>query len=138
MIMAANGAIAWRHGELRGKDVYHVFKHPYKSDKDFITVVGKKPQNATLVKGPGSAYQSVKLLYGRAPSRQVTGDVGIFDFIITPKSAKRVGIMFKPDPKGKTTGDIQVGKGAFPLGDRGVLPNKSKGLRITPKSPKLR
>jgi len=118
LIRASNGAITWRHGELRGKDVWHVFVHPYKSKADFVTVVGKKPRNATVVKGPGSAYQTIKLLYGKAPAKKVTGDIGFFDFSIEPIGMKKVGIGFTPDPKLQTTGDITIGRKTPPITER--------------------
>jgi len=83
--------------------------YPYKSEADYLTVLGRKPPNATIVKGPKSAYQTIKLLYGKAPASKVTGDIGFMDFFIEPKDGRKVGIGFKPDPKQLTTGDITIG-----------------------------
>jgi len=137
--MDSEGAIAWRHGELKGKDVWHVFMYPYKNKADFVTVIGRKPLNATIAKGPGSAYETIKLLYGKAPSRKVTGDIGFFDFSIEPKDGREVGIGFTPDPKMETTGDITIGRRVLPITERRpILAGRGKTPRITPKRPALR
>jgi len=138
IIRKSTGAIAWRHGELHGKDVWHIGIYPYTSEEHYFTVVGRKPQNATIIKGPGSARQSIKLLYGVAPPKTVRGDVGFFDFIITPTGPKRVSIDFKPDPKMETTGDITIGRRTPPIMERPVGLGRRKSPRITPKVPALR
>ena len=129
-IKASSGAIAWRQGELHGKDVWHVLMHPYESESDYVTVLGRKPSNTTSVKGPGSAYETIKLRYGKPPSRKVTGDIGFMDFFLEPKGAKKVGIGFTPDPKQETIGDISITRRP---------PRLSGGrARITPKTPRLK
>jgi len=130
-IGASKGAIAWRQGELGGKDVWHTLMYPYLSERDCLTVLGRKPSNTTIVRGPGSAFQTIKLRYGKAPSKKVTGDIGFMDFSIEPKGAKKVGIGFTPDPKLETTGDITIGRRTPRLTNRG-------NMRITPRTPKLR
>ena len=138
-IKDAKGAIAWRHGELHGKDVWHVGLYPYTSDEHWGTVLGKKPAGATIVKGPGSAKQTIKLLYGKAPPRKITGDIGFFDWRIKPVGVRKVDIEFEPDPKMETTGDITIGRRAPPITERRpALSNSGKGFRITPRTPALR
>lgn len=145
IIKDSNGALAWRQGELNGKDVWHVLMHPYKSEDDYLSVIGKKPANATVVRGPRSAYQTVKLLYGDAPDRKVTGDIGFMDFALEPKGKKKIGIGFTPDPKMETTGDITIGQSRMspiterpPRLQRRGRPLSGRGLlRITPKRPRL-
>ena len=88
--------------------------HPYTSRENFVTVVGRKPSGATKVTGPGSAYETVRLLHGLAPAKSVTGDIGFFDFRLEPKGARTIGLHFTPDPKMQTRGDITVGK-SLPL-----------------------
>ena len=101
--------------------------------------MGRKPANATIVEGPGSAYQTIKLLYGKPPSKKVTGDIGFFDFSIEPKDGRKVGIGFTPDPKMETTGDITIGRRPLPITERRpILTGRGKFLRITPKTPRLR
>lgn len=129
-IKESDGAIAWRQGEVNGKDVWHVIMYPYKTIADHVTVIGKKPSNTTLIKGPGSAYQTVKLRYGKAPSRRVTGDIGIFDFYIEPKGERSIGIGFKTDTKLQTRGDITIGTPRPRISGRMT--------RISPRMPKLR
>ena len=137
-IKKSKGAIAWRHGELHGKDVFHVGIYPYTSEENYFTVVGKKPEGATIVKGPGSARQSIKLLYGKAPPKAVRGDLGFFDFGITPTGPKQVDITFTPDPKMETTGDITIGRKTPPITERPAGLGRGKSPRITPKTPRLR
>lgn len=104
--------------------------HPYQSERDYLTVIGSKPSNTTIVKGPGSAFQTIKLRFGEPPAKKVTGDIGFFDFFIEPKGGRKVGIGFKPDPKQETTGDITIGR---------RMPRiSSRSPRITPKTPRLR
>lgn len=136
-IKQSTGAIAWRHGELHGKDVWHTIMHPYQSEDDYLTVIGRKPSNTTVVKGPRSAYQTIKLRYGKPPAKKVTGDIGFFDFFIEPKAGNKVGIGFKPDPKQLTTGDITIGRRAQPITER--TPRLDRGrIRITPRTPRLK
>ena len=123
IIRDSKGAIAWRHGELHGRDVFHVGVYPYTSEEHYLTVVGRKPAGATIIKGVGSARQSIRLLYGKSPPKTVTGDLGFFDFAIEPTGPKTVDIRFTPDPKMETTGDIRIGR---------------RMPRITPKTPRLR
>ena len=129
-ISQSTGAVAWRQGELRGKDIWHVIMHPYQSERDYLSVIGKKPSNTTVVKGPGSAFQTIKLRFGKPPVRKVTGDIGFMDFFIEPKGGNKIGIGFKPDPKLETTGDITIGR---------KIPRISgRSPRITPRTPRLK
>jgi len=137
-ISDSEGAIAWRQGELGGKDVWHCIKYPYESEADYLTVLGRKPDNTTIVRGPGSAYQTIKLRYGKPPSKKVTGDIGFFDFSIEPKNTDKVGISFTPDPKMETTGDITIGRPSPPITERPPRLSRRGILRITPKRPPLR
>ena len=139
-VLNAEGAIAWRQGQLGGKDVWHCIKYPYASETDCLTVLGKKPSNTTIVRGPASAYQTIKLRHGQPPASKVTGDMGFMDFFIEPKTGRRVGIGFKPDPKMETTGDITIGisRRTPPITERPPRLSGTKGPRITPKRPVLR
>lgn len=138
IVSRSKGALAWRHGELRGKDVWHVGMYPYTSEADYLVVVGRKPTGATIVKGPGSARQSIRLLYGKAPPKTVTGDLGFFDFAIEPTGVETVDIRFTPDPKLETTGDITIGRRTPPITERQTGLGHGKSPRITPKTPRLR
>jgi len=112
--------------------------HPYKSESDYVTVIGRKPPNSTIVKGPGSAYQTVKLIYGKPPAKRVTGDIGFFDFAITPTGERTIGLGFTPDPKMQTTGDITIGRRTPPITERPIGLGRGKSPRITPPIPRLR
>lgn len=138
IIRKSKGALAWRHGELHGKDVFHVGIYPYTREENYFTVVGKKPAGAMIIKGPGSARQSIKLLYGKEPPRKVKGDIGFFDFHITPTGPRRVDIDFIPDPKMQTRSPIQLGKRLLPISERPVGLGHGTSPRITPKIPRLR
>jgi len=110
----STGLVAWRQGELRGKDIWHVLKYPYETEEDFVTLVGVQPPGAKIATGPASAYITAARLFGKAPSRTVKLDMGIQDISISP----RAKIVFTPDPQQLTKGDITIGssKGkVFPL-----------------------
>lgn len=112
-LRSLRGLVAWRQGELDGQDVWHVIKYPYKRKDDYLTLVGIKPPGATVVRGPESAYKTANLLYGKAPNKQVSVDMGIQDVSISTKGR----VSFTPDPKQITTGDFAIGgnKNVFPL-----------------------
>ena len=129
-IADSKGAIAWRQGQLGGKDVWHTLMHPYENESHYLTIIGRKPSNTTIVKGPGSAFETITLRYGKSPASKVTGDIGFFDFFIEPKGVRKVNIGFKPDPKMQTTGDITIGRRTPRLTGR--------AKRITPKTPRLK
>jgi len=140
LIRNSEGAIAWRQGQLGGKDVWHTIKYPYASETDYLTVLGRKPSNTTIVKGPRSAYETIRLRYGKAPAKTLTGDIGFMDFSIEPKGERNVGIGFSPDPKMETTGDITIGisRGTPPITGRPPRLSGRGKIRITPKRPALR
>lgn len=119
-----------------GKPIYHVLMYPYLSERDYLTVVGKKPQGAAVARGKGSAFRTIRRLTGQAPGRIVKLDMGIQDVAIIPKG-RGVGIRFTPDQKQETTGDITIGK-RLPILDRPTFRLSKKGPRITPKTPRLR
>jgi len=153
VIRDSEDAIGWRHGELHGKDVFHVGVYPYDQQENWFTVIGRKPQGAQIVKGPGSAKQSIRLLRGNSPTKTVNGDIGFFDFSISPKTKRSIGLEFVPDPKGKTTGDVRIGtsgrtppitdqqqpltKRLPPITDRRSRISGKRLPSITPKRPKL-
>jgi len=127
-------------GELRKKDVWHVIMSPYQSEADHVVVIGRKPPKTTVVKGPGSAKQTIRLLYGKAPASKRTGDIGVFDFFIEPVGKRKIDIGFKPNPKQLTTGDITIGI-SRPTPAITERPPRLTGrgkMRITPKRPRLR
>jgi len=99
--------------------------------------LGRKPSNTTIVTGPGSAAQTIKLRYGKAPAKPLTGDIGFFDFDISPMGQRKVRIGFTPDPKQLTTGDITIGRKQPPISDRKPRLSGRGNMRITPKKPKL-
>lgn len=127
-IKAAGGAIAWRQGEVGGKDRWDVILHPYQKNQDFVMVLGAPPEGASIAeKGKGSAYGSAQVIRGKGPTRDVKVDSGFVDVTVSPSSGKgkKVRLKFTPDPEGKTTGDITIG---------GQL-TQSRGVRLTEKTP---
>jgi len=137
-IMAAEGAICWRQGELHGKDVWQVSIFPYNKKENWFTVLGRKPEGATLFKGPRSAYQSLRLLRGKPPAKKVSVDIGFMDASLKPVGERKIGLGFKPDPKMQTTGDITLGRRTPPITERPAGLGRGKPPRITPKTPRLR
>lgn len=123
IIKNSGGAVAWRQGELNGKDIFHVIIFPYDKKAYHTILVGDKPQGATVFEGKESAFKSVKRLYGRQPNREIDIDMGIQDVELTPEGKNNVGLKFTPDPK-------QITKGLYSISKR--MPN------VSPKVPKLK
>jgi hypothetical protein len=107
-IKEAGGAIAFRMGQLNKKDIWHVIVDPYTAKENYFVVVGRTPQNASIVRGPKSAYKTAQLLYGHNLDRSVRIDAGITDVRLDPIGGKRVRISFTGDPKLQTTGDFNI------------------------------
>lgn len=106
------GLVAWRQGQVGGKDVWNIIMYPYKKQRDLVQVIGIKPPGAALVKGKRSAYKTAAILFGKGPGRTLTVDIGAQDAAIS-KDGK---ISFTPDPKRLTTGDFTISKSkVFPL-----------------------
>lgn len=123
-IIDADGAIAWRMGKIGGKDRWDVVIHPYQSNEDYVMVLGKAPEGATIVrKGKGSAYGTTQVIRGKAPKSDVDVDSGFVDITLTPVGKISVKMKVTPDPKLETRGDITIGR---------------RMKRITPKIPKIK
>jgi hypothetical protein len=95
-------------GQLNKKDIWHVIVDPYTAKENYFVVVGRTPQNASIVRGPKSAYKTAQLLYGHNLDRSVRIDAGITDVRLDPIGGKRVRISFTGDPKLQTTGDFNI------------------------------
>jgi hypothetical protein len=92
-IVSQSGVLTWRQGELHGEDVFKTKRQPY--DKTPIeTTVGNPPPGATIISGPGSAKQTIKILSGEAPKKDVKVKIGAFDAVISPAGPKKVTIRF--------------------------------------------
>lgn len=129
VIIDSDGAIAWRQGQVGGKDRWDTVVYPY-GNKDYLMVIGNPPEGATIVrKGKGSARATAQMLRGEAPKKQVRVDSGFQDIIITPTGRRGIILDFKPDPKMQTTGDITIGTRTPRISER--LP------RITGRSPRI-
>lgn len=118
LITSRRAAVAFRMGQItyndRPQDVWHVVMAPFTQD-DYVTVVGRRPEGATIVRGPQSAYKTAQLLYGQKISKKITFDIGAVDATLTP-TEKGVRLSFKADKVG-TRQDIDISKGkrVFPL-----------------------
>lgn len=111
IIKNANGAIAWRMGQLHGKDRWDVIINPYSSNEHYYMVLGGAPEGAVrFAKGPRSAYQTAQMIRGKPPRRKVHVDSGITDIHLSA-SGRRIKMHAKPDPEQETTGDITIGGG---------------------------
>jgi hypothetical protein len=102
------GSISWRQGELNGKAIYYILKPDYKHEKDVRISIGRIPRNAIITAGRGSAYRSLSAMGDNLPSK-VAIDMGAQDVLIR-KAGDEIRIDFRPDPKGKTRGDITIGR----------------------------
>lgn len=108
IIKNANGALAWRQGELRGKDIWNVIVNPYQSNEDYLQVIGKSPEGAALFRGKGSARKTARMIYGTPPKKDITVDSGFQDLEFHHEG-RNIKLDYKPDPQGLTRGDITIG-----------------------------
>ncbi len=138
LIKHSGGAIAWRQGMVGGKDRWDTIIHPYESNAEYVMVLGKKPDGATIVaRGKGSAYATAQMLRGKPPTHRVTVDSGFQDIGIEPKGKRGIRLDYTPDPKMQTTGDITIGQRTSVISPRS--PRLSRGtIRITPRMPRIR
>lgn len=116
-ILASRGAIAWRQGELHGKDRWDVVTSPYTREEDYTIVLGRKPQGAMLIKGPKSAFRTAQTIYGQRLKRPtVVNQPGLFATTLTPSGSRRINLTFNKDINlTKKIGSLE-GKGrVFPL-----------------------
>lgn len=116
-IRNAKGAIAWRNGELHGKDRWDVITSPYTDKENYTIVLGKKPLGAIIVKGPGSAKKTAQLVFGTRLKRRVLIDQpGLFTTELTPGAGKQVRITFFKDVEiSKPVGSLDNNGKVFPL-----------------------
>jgi len=118
-IQRADGAIGWRQGELHGKDRWDVITNIYKlGQEQYVIVMGDKPKGATMVKGPGSAFKTAQLLYGKKQLARtaVIDQPGLFTTRLDPLTGKRIRISFEHDANISKRGTV------FPLGRRNNAP----------------
>lgn len=124
-IEKAGGAVGLRMGELNGKDVWHIKVEPY-TGVQFI-LVGKKPEGAKLVEGPGSGYKSA-FHHKKLPKQPVYIKVGNQRVSLTPAGGSI---------RAAFTRGITVLTAPTPRFDRGLFRVTGKPMRITPKSPRI-
>lgn len=124
-IEQAGGAVGLRMGELNGKDVWHIKVHPY-TGQHFI-LVGKKPEGAKLVKGPGSGYKSA-FHHKRLPKQPVMFKVGNQQVSLTPAGGS-IKAAFS-----HSTAALTAPAARF---DRGSLRITGRPMRITPKAARI-
>ena len=102
------GAVAWRMGELHGKDVFRIKTQPY-DDGKLITTVGAVPPRVTVIRGPGSAKATIQLISGEAPKHPAIlrgggkGSLGAFDAEIKPEGNRKVSIRFAEEAEHRST-----------------------------------
>lgn len=123
MILKARGAIAWRMGELKGRDVWDVVTAPYTYEENYVRVVGRKPTGAVIIKGPGSARKTARVLYGhRIKNPTVVNTPGLFAVRLIPISNRKgISISFIKDVElTKKIGSIGGRGNVFPLEKKNV------------------
>jgi hypothetical protein len=144
-ILEAGGAVAWRQGQVGGKDRWDVIINPYQDNSDYVMLLGRPPEGAvTFARGPKSAYKTAQQFRtGKPPTRKVLVDSGAMDIGLIPEGPHGVSLKFAPDPKGLTKGDITIGErsprisqGFVPISRRARMPWRN--IRITPRTPRLR
>ena len=119
-IRTARSAIAWRQGQLHGKDRWDVVTNPYTSKENYHVIMGRRPVGAKLVKGPRSAYASAQML-DNVPNdlkRRVTINTpGLFSVALSPTGTRKIGLEFHRDIDLGGKADVNItGKGrVFPL-----------------------
>jgi len=116
-IQRARGAIAWRQGELHGKDRWDVVISPYTKEENYTIVLGRKPVGAILVKGPKSAQKTAQLIFGqRLKQSTVVNQPGIFSTILEPTGTKKISLTFTRDIEiTKKVGKLEEKGKVFPL-----------------------
>jgi len=91
-------------------------------------VLGEKPQGANIVKrGKGSAFATAQVTHGEPPKKVIRVDSGLEDIAVSAMGKKRIRLVYTPDPKGRTKGDITIGRKAP------KPPRPSSGLRSVKK-----
>jgi hypothetical protein len=128
------GVFTWYQGERNvggeQRDIWYIIKSPYKSAEDAF-VSDYPPKGATVVKGAGAAYLTIKQLVGRAPD-EVIMRMGAMDIDVTGKGDKINSIRFVPDPD-------QIYETQFDLKDATYLDSQPKRKYVVGnKKPKSR
>lgn len=138
-IKAGVVSVAYRMGELKGRDVWHTFV--YTGDKggwQRIIVMGKRPEGVTKVaKGRESAFKTIQSLSRtkKLPGMTLTEDVGIVRAHISLGKGKP-GIEFKPDRESATPKAPPITPRTPAITPRVRLPG-SNNIRITPPTPRI-
>ncbi len=117
VIQRAKGVIAWRQGQLHGKDRWDVVTSPFTNEENFVIVLGRKPVGAIIAKGPGSAKKTAQLIFGpRLKQATLVNQPGIFSTLLEPTGTKKIKLTFEKDIEiTKKVGSLE-GKGTvFPL-----------------------
>jgi len=117
------GAITWNQGELEGKRRWDVILFPYDQKNDHQIVWGKPPAGAKIVTGAGSAFNTAKVLYGRAPSQELSNisGMGAFRLTISPSGLNGLSLHYQAiaDRKAGISQPLKANLGghgrAFPL-----------------------
>jgi hypothetical protein len=80
------GALAWNQGALYGKRRWDIILYPYDEVSDHLIIFSNKPPaGAHVVTGAKSAFQTARVLYGKAPSKDLLiNDVGFEHLTISP------------------------------------------------------
>lgn len=116
-IQRAKGAIAWRQGQLHGKDRWDVVTSPFTKEENFVIVLGRKPVGAILAKGPGSAKKTAQLIFGpRLKEATLVNQPGIFSTLLEPTGTKKIKLTFEKDVEiTKKVGSLEEKGRVFPL-----------------------
>jgi hypothetical protein len=80
------GAIGWNQGALWGKRRLDIILYPYDEASDHIILfTNHPPKGVHVVTGAKSAFATAKVLYGKAPSKDLMiNDVGFEHLTISP------------------------------------------------------
>ena len=86
-------------GELNGKDRWDVITSPYTKNSNYRIVLGKQPNGAIIVKGPGSAFKTARVVFGQRLERSTVVDTpGLFTAKLDPISGQRgIRLTFEKD-----------------------------------------
>jgi hypothetical protein len=107
---AFRGAITWKWGFG-----WYSIKSPYKTNSD-IAFFKEPPPEAVIIQDAKSIYQTIQLLTGKPPSRELTIPIGIMTLKIKKPPRKQPGdaldvvslTMNKQAKKGKPTGMVRI------------------------------
>jgi hypothetical protein len=98
------GALTWNQGALFGKRRWDVILYPYTQPSDHVILFqNNPPKGAKVVSSGSSAFKTVKILYGKVPSKTLfINDVGFDQLTVSPQGNSGISLRHTPITKHST------------------------------------